>query len=180
MEGVFLMTEPAEILSLLGKTYSFQSWQKEFSQSFLCHFFCPLENDFQAKTDWDIGYFNPQNEKITVFSHRGNSNFIIQPEEEVFKKENTTIKTLEMDKVKFSFGQVAVRLKEKMSLLFPKQQLKDGFVILQTVAGKTLWNITFLSEALQFLNLKIAAEDGTISSYQAVDLLNREETLFPS
>lgn len=174
------MSEPIEILSLLQKTDSFQNWQEEHSKSFLCYFFRQLGNDFQAKTYWELGYFNLQDEKITVFAHQGDSNFIIRLEEEIFKMERTRVDALDIKKVKFPYSQAVVLLKEKVPSLFPKQKIRNGFVILQTIAGKTLWNVTFMSESLQFLNLRIEAENGGINSYQAVDVIRKNEPLTPT
>lgn len=165
---------PADLLSNLHQTTVFKNWKKKHSEAFLSHFFCPITKDFQAKSYWDIGYFNPQDEKIAIFSHQGKNNFIIKPEEEVFKKENTKVEVLEMDKVKFSFEESVNLLKEKIPTLFPNEHPGDGFIILQSFSDDLLWNFTFMSLSMKFLNVKINAETGEINSHQIVNVIQKD------
>ena len=61
------MIPPHKILTNLTNNSLFQDWQKQHQKSFLSHFFSPLSKDFLIKQNWEIGFFNPSNKKITIF-----------------------------------------------------------------------------------------------------------------
>ena len=63
--------------------------------------------------------------------------------------------------------------KEKFPETFPAAVLGDGFLILQTYQGKTVWNFTFITKQLKFANLKISASTGEVEDSQEVDLVKK-------
>jgi len=147
----------------------YQAWKKEHPEAFLSHFFSALSN-FQPQDSWEIGFYDPSVDKITVFRALVNA-FEIKPADDVFKKEKAEVEELKMDNVKLSFEQAVEVAKEQMPSLFPHEQLGDGFVILQMFKGKTLWNFTCISKSLKFLNIKIDAATGKVASHQAMELM---------
>ncbi|MDP3734112.1 MAG: hypothetical protein Q8R37_02695 [Nanoarchaeota archaeon] len=164
---------PSDTLATLTASPLFKDWKKEHADSYLSHFFCPMSKVFQPSALWDVGYFNPQDQKITVFRDLGTS-FERMPEEDVFKKESTAVEPLNMKKVVFPFAKAATFVHDNVSSLFPKEQCGDGFLILQNVSNTMLWNFTFISASLKFLNVKINAKDGKLYSHQEVNVVQRE------
>ncbi len=155
----------------------FKKWNEKHSRSFLSHFFCPLDANYQALGKcWEIGYFNPDDEKITVFLLEEEA-ASIKEEDEVFKKEQEKVEKLELDKVKISFEEAREIFQSKAKEFFPKAILGNGFVILQKLQEKNLWNFTFITKDLKFVNIKINAEDGKVESQQTVELLQKEGLL---
>jgi len=149
----------------------FQDWQKNNQDVFLSHFFCQLNPDLKLIGAWEIGYYNEAKEKITVFVI--NEQVQIKPEDDVFKKPQEKIEPLEMEKVKISFAEAKKIFSEKFSEYFPKANLGDGFLILQTIKEKVLWNFTFIDKRLKFLNLKIDAASGEIEDHQEMELIQK-------
>jgi hypothetical protein len=152
----------------------FKSWFKEHSEAFLSHFFCAVKASFEKNSNWEIGYFNPDNQKITIFV-KTESSFIVKQEDDVFKKKTTTVEKLEIEKVEKSFDEMVKFCKKKIKELFPHESLRDGFVILQTFENKTQWNFTFVTQSLKFANIKIDANTGEICSHQLVEAVQREK-----
>tara|TARA_Y100000310_G_C20527862_1_gene736964 strand:+ start:307 stop:801 length:495 start_codon:yes stop_codon:yes gene_type:complete len=147
----------------------FKTWQEQHSKAFLTHFFCQIDKDLNKKSSWEVGYYD--HDKITVFVV--NEKIEIKPEDDVFKKPNESVEKLELDKVKVSFEEAVKVFKEEFSKVFPEAQLGDGFLILQKYQNLLLWNFTLIDKRLKFLNLKIDAVSGKVSSHQAVDLVQK-------
>ena len=130
---------------------------------------------------WEIGYYDASSEKITVFKsladlkYAGDSNtsFEVKPEEEVFKKPGDIIHKLELEKVDFSFDQAKELWKKNLPALFPHEISGDGFVILQTLNTKTIWNISCISQTVKFLNMHIDAATGEINSHQTIKMVDK-------
>jgi len=60
-----------------------------------------------------------------------------------------------------------------LSKLFPQQELGDGFIVVQKLNQKTLWNFTLITKRIQFLNIKISVEDGKVESHELIDLVQK-------
>ena len=65
---------------------------------------------------------------------------------------------------------------EEFPKVFPDGKLGDGFLILQKYQQKLLWNFTFIDKRLKFLNLKIDAVEGKVSSHQTVNLVQKSNS----
>ena len=167
------MEPPQEVITKLLEDSLFKDWIAKDSNAFLSHFFCPLTANLETKTNWEVGYFDPESGKITVFVLLDNGTFRIKPADDVFKKETSKVEKLNLEKVSLSFEQAAAILKENVGTYFPSEVLGDGFLILQSLQQKVLWNFTFLSKTLKFVNIKINAEDGNIEDHQTVNLMQK-------
>jgi hypothetical protein len=166
------LPSPKETLALLADNQLFKDWQGQHPRSFLSHFFCPVSSDFKAKSNWEIGYYDSSLDKITVFKAL-EGDFEIKPADDVFKKEAEKVEKLELDEVKVPLDSAAKTFKDKLPEYFPQEQLGDGFLILQKYQGKTVWNLSFISKSLKFLNLKIGVVNGKVHSHEEVALIQQ-------
>lgn len=164
---------PEELIISLGKSTVFKSWRKKHADAFLSHFFCQLDTNGNFKSSWEVGYFYPKNKKISVFVQNADKNFELKMEDDVFKKETDEVEVLQMNVVKIPFEKALSLFKENLGVLFPSEKVSDGFVILQTFNKKTEWNFTYISTSIKFLNIKLSAENGSVDSYQAINLLDK-------
>ena len=94
-----MLVPPKELLEKLEKDSIHQQWIKSHPESFLTHFFCQLDNKFNSKSSWEIGYYDTNTKKISVFLEQ-NDQFLIKPEDDVFKKETDKVEGLKLDEVK--------------------------------------------------------------------------------
>lgn len=166
------LSNPTELLKKLQKSPLYQDWQKNHPYNYLSHFFTPLSKNFTVKADWEIGFFNPETKKITVFAPL-KEDFEIKPAEDVFKKQTAQVEKLDLTEVKTSLEKAGELCQEDLPQLFPGEQLGDGFLILQKFEGKTLWNFTFITKTLKFVNLKINAERGVVEKHDTIELIQR-------
>ena len=161
---------PSKLLTNLTQDEIYQQWQEVHPESYLSHFFCQLDNNFQLNTDWELGFFS--NDKITVFVAHQNG-FEIKPADDIFKKEQAVVEKLNLDLVTVNFEQALAVFKENLPVHFPKEIINSGFVILQTYQKQTVWNFTFITKTLKFINLKINSESGEIVSHDTVNLVQQ-------
>lgn len=160
------------LFASLTKEELFQVWQEKHPHAFLSHFFSPLDINYNLLSAWEIGYFDVDTNKITIFVP-GTKNFAIKPADDVFKKESTDVEELKIESVSLPFDKAVQICKENLPILFPKENLGNGFIILQTLESKPLWNFTFISRSLKFINLKINAASGEIENHQAIELMQK-------
>ncbi|MBU0470848.1 MAG: hypothetical protein KKA62_03395 [Nanoarchaeota archaeon] len=167
------MTFINETNSRLENSELFLRWKENHQDSYLSHFFCPLDQNYKLKGSWEIGYYNPKDDKIVVFMLKEDGSFEMKKEDEVFKKPEDKVTGLNLEKVKISYEDALEIFKKNYQTFFPKALLGDGFIVLQNIEEKTLWNFTFVTKSLQFINLKINSEDGKVDSHQTVELVQK-------
>ena len=167
------MDTPHQVLQYLQQEPLFQDWQKQHGKSFLTHFFSPISSKGELKSNWEIGFYNQPSQKITIFVQLAQNGFEIKPEDDVFKKPTDKVEQLKMDNVKISFEEAWKIFQEKAATEFPKEVMGDGFIIIQTLNKKTLWNFTFITKSIKFANLKINTIDGKVEDHQVVELVDK-------
>lgn len=163
---------PVEMLKKIESDVQFKSWKKKHPQGYLSHFFCPISQDCQLKGDWEIGFYDPASERMTVFAC-GEAVTVKENEDEVFKKPEQRVEELDIKSVKVPFAKAVDVFAHNVEELFPKAGRGDGFVILQNLEQKSLWNFTFITRDLKFINIKIDAGSGKIDSHLSMDLIDR-------
>src|SRR3989338_5488000 len=166
------MATPAELLKKVEDNTEFKSWKKKHQGGYLSHFFCPIKTDCELKSDWEIGFYDADSGKMTVFAC-GEIVTVKENEDDVFKKPEQQVEELDIKSVKVPFQKAVDVFAEHVEELFPKAGRGDGFVILQNLEGKSLWNFTFITKALKFINIKINAETGAVDSHLSMDLIDR-------
>src|SRR3989344_1168219 len=165
------MLNPHRLNYLLTETQSFQEWKLSHPESYLSHFFCQINSEIKIGGVEEIGYFNPASQKITVFIALEEQEFKLKDEEEVFKKESSEVEKLDLSQAKINFEEASRICLDRLPKFFPQEERGDGFVVLQTLNRKALWNFTFISKKLKFLNLKINAENGQIESKECFSVI---------
>lgn len=162
-----------ELIGSLQKDPIFQEWKVNHTKSYPSHFFCLITADFQAKASWEIGFFDPNSGKITVFIPLPKNHFEIKPEDEVFKEENSKVEELTIATIKIPFEEAQVLCTKNIQLHYADEIINDGFVTLQTFNKETLWNFTFITQKIKFVNIKINATNGNLESHQSINLVQQ-------
>tara|TARA_Y100000310_G_C20171252_1_gene573775 strand:+ start:41 stop:538 length:498 start_codon:yes stop_codon:yes gene_type:complete len=165
------MSSPKEILEKLENSSLFKDWHGQHKNSYLSHFFSQMASNLDLKSNWEIGFYDKDSNKITVFV--AGEKFSVKAEDEVFKKDEDIVERLDMDKVKLTLDKASKACKENFSKLFPNEQFGDGFIILQTIKEKALWNFSLITKTLKFANVKIDSETGELNSHEVVELVQK-------
>ena len=173
LERIFIMASPKEMLAKIDQSKECKAWKQKHPKGYLSHFFCPISVDCELKSDWEIGFYDPDSEKMSVFAC-GEKVTVKENEDDVFKKPEQRVEELDIDPVKIDFAKAVDVFAERVEELFPKAGRGDGFVILQNLDQKPLWNFTFITRDLKFINIKINAETGKIDSHLSMDLIHKD------
>jgi len=164
---------PSDLLKGLQGDELFVEWKKNHPKSYLSHFFCPIDPNFLLLGSWDLGFYNPNDGKITVFSHL-QTGFEIKPADDVFKREEAKVEELDLGKVKTAFEEADKLFQENKSELFPKEIFGNGFIILQKFENKLMWNVTFITRSLKFANLKVSAVENKIIDHSLINFVEKQ------
>ncbi len=146
-------------LKRLDESTIFKAWRKKNKNTYLSYaFIIPQE----MPNEWQLGFYSKKKDKITTFVIAEN-NIGIRPEEEIFKKEEMDVNEIQLGKVKLTFDSVITKANEFQNNNFPKDKSIKTIAILQNLAKfGNIWNITYITEAFNTLNMKIDASNGKV------------------
>src|SRR3989344_4961425 len=116
---------PAGMLAKVEESQEYKSWKKKHPKGYLSHFFCPISADCQLKSDWEIGFYDAESEKMTVFAC-AETVVVKENEDEVFKKPEQRVEELKIDSVKVPFPKAVDVFAMHVEELFPKAGRGDG------------------------------------------------------
>jgi hypothetical protein len=163
-----------KLLTKLAQSNTFKQFIQDHPKAYLSHFFSSISSNFELKSNWEIGYYNQETKKISIFIP-SESSFILKQEDDVFKKETTEVEKLNLDTIDTKFDDVSQDCKSKIKILFPSEIIGDGFIVLQTFNQQTQWNFTFVTKTLKFANVKINANSGKVDSHQLIEAVKQDK-----
>ncbi len=155
----------------LEQSKEFKDWWKENTHLFLTHAF--IIPDEQGHGDWQFGYYDSQDEKITSFLTDEEETKISQPTE-VFKKPGTKIKQLNIEKVDIELKQALATAEELRQKEYEQEGKERTIAILQHLDIGQVWNITFLTRTHKTLNIRVDAETGKVKEHTLGSLISIE------
>ena len=157
-------------LKNLEESADFKKWHNKNKHAYFSYAFkIPQE---MRKDEWQFGFYNSDNDKITTFVTLEDK-VIIRPEEDVFKKEETKISPVHIDKVKTSFESAIAKANEFQQKNFPKDKSVKTIAILQNIEELgNIWNITYVTEAFNTLNMKIDSSNGKILEHNLTSIFS--------
>ena len=159
-----------EAIEKLEKSKEFNDWKKDNKKSYLAHSFRML--DEANKNLWQIGYFNPETNLISVFVVNGE--ITKNPDAEVFKEEKKLVNSLDKSKVKIFEDKALENANKILEEKYKGNNVFKTFMILQNLDKHgQIWNITFITDKFQSVNIKIDAENGECESHKVVDLIQK-------
>ncbi|MBI2654556.1 hypothetical protein HYX02_07175 [Candidatus Woesearchaeota archaeon] len=144
-------------LEKLEESPEFKKWKQKNKDTYLSYAFkIPQE----MPNEWQLGFYDKKKDKITTFVINGN-NIKVRLEEDVFKKESAKVNEISIAKVKLTFDTAIKKANEFQQKNFPKDRSIKTIAILQNLPKLgNIWNITYLTEAFNTLNMKIDAASG--------------------
>lgn len=154
--------ELKEALNKLEESNEFKGWREKNKDDYLSYAFCELN---EHEGEWQIGYYNKKEDKITTIIVDGEIK--ITSQEEIFKKPDTRVNKLDLGKVKLSFSEVIDRASEFQKEKYPKEVSNKIIAILQNLEEfGDVWNMTFITKSFNTLNLKLNADDGKVLEHK--------------
>jgi len=143
-----------EALGKLTASLQFKDWHTKNPDCYLAHGFVML--DEANKDQWQIGFYDPQTTKIKTFIV---GKEIEQMQEQEILKQGDVLK-LEISDVKINPEDAMKKAEECFNK--HKQILLKKFFIVQKIDGKTVYNVTYFTQAFNTVNIKVDAGSGEI------------------
>lgn len=147
-------------LEKLEKSQDFRKWRQKNRNAYFSYAFkIPQE---MGLNEWQLGFYDKKKDRITTFVVE-NENIKIRPEEEIFKKEETKVMRIQLEKVRLTLDNAIEKANEFQQKNFPKDKSIKSIAILQNISKLgNIWNITYITEAFNTLNMRIDASTGKI------------------
>ena len=159
-----------DVIDKLEENSEFKKWRDEHPQAYIAHAFMMM--DKVNENIWQIGYYHPDNDKITTFIIEGDD-IKISPESNIFKRPDSKVEKLDLEKVKIGTVQAVETAEGLMEKEYPKAVPLKMFFIVQSIPKHgTVYNVTFLSQDFQAINMRISSETGDVLSHKAEKILD--------
>ena len=143
-----------ENLEKLHDNPEFKEWKKTHEDFFLSHAF------FMENCEWQFGFYNSDSEKMVTFIC---GDKILHNKEEDILKAKVKITKLNPDDIKISITDAINKAKELLKEKYKSDMPTKHFVIIQNL-DCVVFNITFLCQNFNTINIKIDAKEGKIVS----------------
>ena len=156
-------------LKLLEESKDYKDWHKKNKNTYFSYAFkIPQE----MPDEWQLGFYDKKKDKITTFVVNGSS-ISIRAEEEVFKKEEAEVNEINLEKVKLAFEAALSKASQFQQKNYPNDKSIKTIAILQNITSYgDIWNITYITESFNTLNMKIDASNGKIIEYNISSVMS--------
>lgn len=139
------------------------------ADSYLCSAFIMADFKDLNSQNWQLDFYDTKKDKITSYITEPEVK-IVNDETEAFKEEETKIEELKINNNLLEFKKILEISKNELNQL--KETPNKTIVVLQTFNKKTTWNLSFVTNSFNLINLKIDAISGEILDNKKVELLN--------
>jgi len=137
----------------------FREWHKKHQENFLAHGFMMLDD--ANKDVWQIGFYNPNNSKITTFIV---GKTIEHTAEQEVLESGAAIQKLPVEEVKVEPQKALATAKEILEKDFAREIPIKEFFIIQHIDKRTVFNITYFTQSFKTVNIKLDAGSGELIS----------------
>ena len=169
--------EIKEIISKLQDDAVFKDWQKKNKSAYLSYLFRIYEDTSNENKwgNWQLGYYEPNDDTLATFILEKDK-VTLQDHEEVFKKPDTKVKELEIEKIKIDYKQSLDIAREFQKENYTHEIIARIICILQNLEEfNNVWNITYITLAFNTINIKIDGVTGKVLEHKLTSLLNFAE-----
>ncbi len=159
------MKQFKECLDVLKNSKEFKSWKTKNKDAYLSYAMV-LIPDEQC---WKAGFYHPKKDRITSFII--DDKIKIEQEEEVFKPKKMHVSRLEIKELKTNYKNALKTAENLQKEKYKNENPKKIILILQNLEKHGLiWNITYVTETISTLNIKINAKTGKIKEHKLIRL----------
>lgn len=132
---------------------------------------CYLASCFSMNEGWQLDFYNPETHKMLTFSKEADR-ISVQDEEDIFQRYESKIEELKIDSIKTDLDIALKKVDGLMQSKYANEKKDKAIIILQTIRGVPVWNITYLTTSLKILNAKINALTGTILTEKMENIIS--------
>ena len=153
-------------LAQLTKSAIFKDWHSKNKEYFLAHAFVML--DEPNKGIWQIGFYNPEKERMVTFVVSDKE--IQHTEDQEVLKQTTGIQPLKPEDVTHTVEDALKTAKQCLQENYRAEIPLKEFFIIQNAEEHTLFNITYFTQSLKTINIKIDTKTGKIIKHSMQSL----------
>jgi hypothetical protein len=146
----------------------FLSWKNENPDSYLVHIFRMFDNE--NKDVWQFGYYN-SDDTITTFMLDVEKISEI-PEQDIFKRDRTKIPAVDISSIKIDFNEALEKAKAIQTEKYRSHPVLKVFGILQRIKDNSVYNITFVTQTFNTLNIHVDSKTGEILHEKLTSLMS--------
>lgn len=162
------MMDVQDVINIVESSSEYKEFIKNNPKNYLAHLFTMM--DAAHKDDWQLGYYNKETDKVTVFEYN-EGKIIMLPAQEAFKEKNY-IAQLKIGEVKISHEEAMKIIDEVLKKNYSAELLIKAIVLLQNLPEYgQIWNITIVTATFNVINVKINATTGEIIKHSKETLI---------
>lgn len=145
-------------IAALTRSAIFKEWHAKNKEFFLAHMFVML--DEPNKNTWQIGFYNPEKERMVTFMMT--ENVVQQTEEQEVLKTAAQIQPLPIEDVKLTIEDALKTAEQCFKENYSAEKPVKQFFIIQHAEEHTMFNITYFTQSFKTVNIKIDAKTGKV------------------
>jgi hypothetical protein len=151
----------------LENSNEFKAWRKKHKKDYLSSGFVIVEKE---QSPWKAGYYDKKKNKITSFVI--GEKVEIEPEEEIFQKEKVEIKSIDLDSLNVDLPEAIVLAGNFQKDNYKGEEPVKIIAILQNIDSGQIWNIIFITQKFNTLNIKVDCHEGKIIGHNLTSMMN--------
>jgi hypothetical protein len=152
------MMDLHETLAKLTRHTVFKDWHSKNKKYFLAHAFVML--DEANKNTWQIGFYNSEKERMVTFIITDNT--VQHTEDQEVLRTEGSIQPLKPEEVTHTIENALETARNCLKENYRAEKPIKEFFIIQNAEEHTMFNITFVTQSLKTINIKIDAKTGKI------------------
>ena len=148
------------LIKELENTSLFNAWRVRVPDAFLAHIFVLL--DETNRGTYHVGYYDPNNERMTTFVV-GKGTVDIIEDQEVAKAAGAHLQPLDITLVNDTEKKVLQEAEKIRKEHYAKALVFKSFYIIQAIDDQQVYNITFMTQDFKTINIKLDMQRELIS-----------------
>jgi len=150
-------------LAALEKNPAFNGWKEKNEGAYFSHAFKMFQDEH---VDWQLGFYQRKKEKITTFVVKPQG-VEMRGEEEVFKREESHIGKVELPENALEVEDIIGKANQFQQERYPNDRSMKIIALLQKLPEYgSIWNITYVTQQFNTLNMKIHPATGAILDHK--------------
>ena len=156
-----------EAFGRLEKSKEFKDWKKKNKDCYLTSGFVIVEKE---QGPWKAGYYDEKKNNVTSFII--DKEISIEPAEEIFQKKKVKIKKLDVKKVLVDLPQAIVVASNLQQEEYKEDSPLKIIAILQNMSLGQVWNLVFITQKFNTLNIKIDTKEGKVLEHKIASIMS--------
>lgn len=157
-------------LETLKKSKDFRKWKDSHKDAYFSYAFkIPQE---MSSEEWQMGFYNKNSDRITTFVLNAGK-VAVRTEEEIFKRDGVQVNEIDLGRIILTLDNAIEKADKFQKKNFPKDSTIKTIAILQNMEDYgNIWNITYLTQTFNTLNMKIDASSGKVLEHNLASVFS--------